>query len=338
MKKTFKVLIILGLVFTLLSSNISVLAENIVNEVENQKEANIEKMTNEENTNTIVENNSNTETQNLENEENKNPIKQYTTNQIQTKSEPLNTSKLFIKIDLRLPEQNPNFNITLQHKGKMAQEKMTENTVSEDGKELYYTFDNLTEGDYSLKINSLNNSYLPYSQEFKVEAGKIIELNLTNGHDTTVVDSNANKIVGVMGIGDVSQNDVIDAEDVKAMIEQIEKLEYSKHYDLNNDGKVNIIDLSYVMFNRKNNTEAKLLQLLNVSAQPNVGQDTTLKSEKPENGTIEDILKNNDKYVTLAPSDGEDISKDNAVEITLDLPKTDTLRSNYNCTINKSRK
>lgn len=106
----------------------------------------------------------------------------------------------------------------------------------------------------------------------------------------------------------------INQTDETLMIEKLESNTYEEKYDLNKDQKIDIIDLSYIVLNRKQNIEATPVKMLKL-AQENVELKGTIVTA----GNIASIFENNNNFVQLQPRNGQDISVENPVEMVLNL-------------------
>ena len=284
------------------------------NEDNNESDEVSSKSTSSSTNGTENNNYTNKGTRNISTQENEN------LNQISNSIEEpeIKTGKLFINIDLRLPQSQPDLNVSLNKQHTSDYEKITEKSY--DGEKAYYTYDNLNPGIYILSISG--NGYQKFTQNIEIQENMTSELSLINGHDSDNLSIVESKQVGVIGIGDIYPNGqpdgIINSNDETEMVNQIESRKYNSKYDLNQDGKIDIIDLSYISINKdKGYTGGKISYIANIDlAEAKITSDIGVVEET--NGTLEDLLKNNEKYVTLKPTQGE-ISSVNPVEITLDL-------------------
>ncbi len=229
------------------------------------------------------------------------------------------TGEFNVQINLKFPTQNEKPTITMKKIG--GEKTYSPSEVSNSDTALYYHFDALETGEYELEVTG--KGYITYKQPVTIE-NQLMELKLTNGYDEV-----ASSKIGVIVLGDINGDHVIDEKDQNLMIQKIEAGKYDKKYDLNGDKKLDIIDLSYITFNQTKNTEgspnktATPINLLNTQKiAVEEKQGTKIKLE--EGTKLEDVLKNNEKYITLAPTGEEaEISQDNPVEISLDLSQSE---------------
>ncbi len=234
---------------------------------------------------------------------------------------------LHIKINLKLPNENTDgFTVSLQENGTGAPQPLTSSSRSNGT--IYYEFDNLQANselgkNYDLRIS--HKGYQDYKQIVPVKSKQITFIEITNSFDVnTTVEENARR--AIMGVGDVVGNgDEINDDDVEAMIGFIESNAVGN--DLNGDGKVNIVDLSYVAIN-KGNKEAQLCnkyefdQLMETEKISFEDQNTETTKIEKEKGDFADIFKNNDKFISIGPAkEGTEISAENPVELKISLPE-----------------
>lgn len=193
--------------------------------------------------------------------------------------------------------------------------KLNENrglTTLDDTEVSYYNvvFSGLKQGEYSVEVSGkgFNN---------------IVENNIKiEDYSKRLVLDNQK----VMLFGDFDKNNVIDEEDYKDLLDNIETndLGLIEKYDLNRDGIVDILDLHYVHENLSVvksdaqiiNTDA-IIDPANVTFEAKSGQEVT--------GTSADLFKEEGK-VQISSKDANDndvdITPENPVELTMDLGKS----------------
>lgn len=217
--------------------------------------------------------------------------------------------RLDLEIILRLPTEG-NFNVQLQKEGNV----ITSQGVRQENKQYYY-FDNLELGTYTLKVEGTN--YITYTQKLEInnEVAKVV---LSNGHNINDVLVNGQIKYGVVGLGDITGDGLINETDEKLMIEKIESGVYEERYDLNKDQKIDIIDLSYIVFNKNRNIEATPINMLKLTE-----ENVDLKGTIISAGQVSSIFENNSNFVQLKPKNGQDITENNALEIELNIENND---------------
>ena len=213
-----------------------------------------------------------------------------------------------IEIILRLPTQD-NFEVKLNKENK---EFTAQKNVQED--KIYYNFENIEKGNYVVTITGKN--YITYTQNIEIISG-LTKISLSNGHDINDLLGNNQTQYGVIALGDVTGNGIIDEDDENKLIEVIESKVYNAKFDLNGDGKIDIVDLSYVTFNKGNNIQSTPLKMLKLNEQ-NI--ETVTGTEITSTGKdVSSIFKDDGEHVELKPKNGQNISQTNPVEITLNV-------------------
>ena len=229
--------------------------------------------------------------------------------EMQDETKSITLGKLEIEIILRLPTEET-FIVELQKDGNAMYSQ-----EERDTNKLYYHFDNLETGTYTLKVQGTN--YITYTQDIEI-VDEVTKIVLSNGHDINDALVEGQTKYGVVGLGDITGDGLIDETDEKIMIEKIESEIYDDKYDLNKDSKIDIIDLSYIVFNKNKNIEATPIQMLKLTE-----ENVQLKGSIITSGNVASIFKNNSEFVQLKPSNGQDISEGNAVEIELNIENND---------------
>ncbi len=270
---------------------------------------------------------------------------------LKEKGEPLkkivaDTSKLKgmleLSIDLRLPQTTmPTFNVSLKKTNQTNGEVATKANGIEKEKQLFYTFKDLDAGTYVLTVEG--TGYETFKQkDIEIKANTRTELHLTNGYDGLAAytpegekeneeQEAAKGKLGVIGTGDVDGNKDINEQDITAIIDRMEsgKSAGSNYtYDLNKDGQIDIVDISYAAINKNHSfigAAARYITNINTNMVTATAETGSIASSS--NGTIKDVLENNDKHVTLQPADTQKlISEENPINIAIDI-KEDTAQT-----------
>ncbi len=167
-------------------------------------------------------------------------------------------------------------------------------------------------GEYQLEIRA--EGYLPYTQTVTIKKGMVTRLELHNSHQVNDVleTQRSEKRYGVMAVGDVTRDGMIDSADAEQMMDAIDAGSNEAQYDLNGDTKVNVGDLTYITINYGKNITASPMYILS-------GEQLTPEAEnaKVEHGKLEDLTTGKDSFVQLAPKNGAAISESNPVEVSL---------------------
>ncbi len=357
MRKTLKLIVVISIIFTMMFQDMSVLVAAVMTDDGNQTQQVVEEITenNEvyeeikdaeeeisdiETSNTVTgddnivyenvdaeneEINENDDTSSVEPEEFEEQIPvsimSVSENELEM-SDASKSGKLYINIDLRFPQKEANLNVYLVKKGNESVKFAPVFSKGEgNDTKLYYTFTELEPGEYILTVSG--KGYVLYSQkEIIIKEHTTTELSFTNGYDMlNLNDNNVRDKYGIVQVGDVNNDESVDDIDVNALIEKIEEKSNNDSYlyDFNGDGFVDIVDLSYAAIN-KNGTfigalPSYIANIVIEETEIDVPEETVLVGE----ATVEDILRNNENYVTLQPAGGEDISDEHPVEISLNM-------------------
>ena len=252
---------------------------------------------------------------------------------------------LEVKIDLRLPKsgaKSDELKVELvPQEGDAIQATPASSEQQASDKQLIYNFDNnLNTGYYQLKISGKGyKTFETGKNAVQIKADTTTHLELTNGYDLykQLQDSeNKNEYgVGLIRVGDVDNNGSIADDDVNALIDKIEGTSNTNgyNYDLNNDGTVDIVDLSYVAINKGEDykgPEPKYLAYFDkdgISSEIEEAEGTVVKDELDETAaeSLTELIGNNEKHLTVQPEKpDEPIAEDNPVVIGLDLSKAAT--------------
>lgn len=245
---------------------------------------------------------------NVEIYQSENPLEQQenTENELQKPED--NVCDFVVEIILRLPTED-SFEVKLN---KENQVYTAQKSAQED--KIYYNFENIEKGNYTLTITGAN--YITYTQNIEITS-EVTKISLSNGHDINDIIKDGQTKYGVIGLGDVTGDGVIDTNDEDKIIEVIESKTNNPKYDLNKDGVVDIIDLSYVTFNKEQNIQSTPLKMLKLKEE-NI--ETITGTEIKSTGKdVSSIFKDDGEHVELKPKNGQDISQSNPVEITLNI-------------------
>ncbi len=247
---------------------------------------------------------------------------------------------LELTIDFRFPQQTISANelkVTLTKAGQTTPESVNATTGEEKDKELFYTFKNLEPGQYNLKITG--NRFQTFTQSsIKIDPNITTQLNLVNGYDglaayspendgTTEEQESQKGKIGVIGLGDVTGDGNIRDDDTKAIIDKIEsKAPASANdiYDLNKDGKIDIVDLSYAAINKNHSfigAPATWIATVNPeSVTSSIGESKLVENSQDSTiGTISDLFTNNDKHISIQPPKDEPISITNPIKLEMEI-------------------
>ncbi len=197
------------------------------------------------------------------------------------------------------------------------------------------TFEGLSAGTYSLKIAA--PGFIEYQQDIEVN-GNIqtaeVHTGFVNlaalskeGREFSYVRGKAHP--GVILIGDVNRDGILDDQDKDAIMSAMSKGKDGvltgdpdqNPTDLDRDGKTDLVDLQYYVNSRaKLNAGVDMTASLSSVVVPEaVKVNLSTETEVAEGSSLEDILKENGKTVSLQNRDGLEISDVNPVEFGFNL-------------------
>lgn len=172
-------------------------------------------------------------------------------------------------------------------------------------------FEKLNEGTYTLCIES--QGFVSYKQELKIEEGYNYSVSVATG-DTGISET------GIMPYGDLQKDGVVDAEDASAVVDALEINSENLLYDVNEDGKVDLLDLekATVLFCAEEEKHTMREAAVAKYIVPGLIQSSVPDSTRQE-GKVEDLLAGNGT-ISLSPA-GENviISAENPVELSFDF-------------------
>lgn len=168
-------------------------------------------------------------------------------------------------------------------------------------------FDNLDEGEYEIQIKSDN--FVTYKQTIQI-TNYVSKIYVTT--DKVTVDG-----YGTMLYGDVNSDNRIDKDDANEVIDQIQTFSTNNQFDLNQDGRVDLIDLQFVTL--KIGTKEVLSNIettiSNAVVSIEQGDNTNI------NGNINDLQSG--QAIEVSVVDGT-ISKENPLQFSLNLATATT--------------
>jgi len=190
--------------------------------------------------------------------------------------------------------------------------------------EVSCSFKGLAEGDYTLTVTG--EGFAAYTQKVSVKGRESVKLmtGFLAGMNYAAGDVHP----GVLLIGDVNRDGVINEGDRAALMEAIESGDAAGlAADLNRDGKIDLADLEYFTkgYNENRDILAKIQSSVPTVAVGPDGTEAATVAAKPISGanmTVEgdlNALVQGDGSVTLKTGDGGKITKDNPVGLNIEL-------------------
>jgi len=223
-------------------------------------------------------------------------------------------SSFEINVNLDFPVSEDKFDITLSSSDGAGNFKECELRSNENGNVVSGIIKDIPVGKYILIVKS--ESYADYIQEVNITKGVTTKIELNNSKQRNELKKNSSdNLYGVMAIGDVNADGIVDEKDSDAVMQAIENGNSDSKFDLNNDNTVDIADLSYITLNYGSNVEAKPLGIISSeNIKPEKGDGTVIKA-----GNMDSLTENVSQFVQFAPLNGQAISASNPIELSLDI-------------------
>ncbi|MDE6775731.1 MAG: fibronectin type III domain-containing protein, partial [Ruminococcus sp.] len=221
-----------------------------------------------------------------------------------------------IEVDISLTlliDNDIDFTLKLSNADGYSKESIISSSDVNDGK---ISFNDLADGEYTLTVTA--PGFVDFSQNITV-AQKMYTLKLTAGFCKGYTYDVGELHPGVLMIGDVNGDNIIDDEDKNALIDAVDGIAVPEEFttDLNHDGETNLLDLSF--FATSYNEEKDLTAAVEEFISPDVIHAETLKGTILE-GDVEKMLAG-DEEISLFPAKSGAVSEDNPISIGFDLLK-----------------
>ncbi|WP_455714888.1 fibronectin type III domain-containing protein [Anaerosporobacter sp.] len=166
-------------------------------------------------------------------------------------------------------------------------------------------------GEYTLTVTG--TGYETFTQKVTIEAQSISKLYLKNSHELDGLYTKGSARPGVISYGDVTGDHKVTEEDMTAILDAITEGSTDSVYDLNKDGLVDILDASYISYNKgQESIESTQSVVLSPDSIANI--ETTASVI----GKVSDIFTG-EAPVQLAPENDKEISEDNPVKLSFDV-------------------
>ena len=168
-------------------------------------------------------------------------------------------------------------------------------------------------GEYILTI--AGDGYQTFTQKVTIEKQSISKLCLKNSHQLDALYENISARPGVIGYGDVTNDQKVTEDDMNAILDAIVNDSTDSVYDLNKDGSVDILDASYISYN---------MDLENINSVQTIilspDSITTIQTTAtPINGSINDIFTGGS--VQLKPKSSAENEDESDNETVLEISK-----------------
>ena len=192
--------------------------------------------------------------------------------------------------------------------------------------EVTFTAQNVASGQYVLNIET-DHYYRKFKQEIVIEEGNLHTVYLSDSY--VMNQNNGDKTYGILAIGDLNNDGSINQNDVdrlKSHMGQSKEtsIDFETNYDLNQDGLIDIVDMSIMAYNYNINEDVKgvVTQSL-LSNQVTVldnTQNAVVQGERP----LDTIMEEKEEPISLKPVKDGNISEENPIKIEMDFKNTET--------------
>ena len=243
---------------------------------------------------------------------------------------------------LNIPLEKAGLYVKVQKAGNEEQIKNIDETVQilkeENGVQTAsLLFDNLEAGDYTVIVDDAkeengktSSRFERYMQTLTVESDILNAIQIVDTHVSNGIFEKATQQMGTIGYGDFNQDDIIDEKDEEALIKAIQRAEKGTKeagdtiYDLNQDDKVDLVDLQYFAYSSGENLQSTVEKtaLLDASNVVVNGDNTKFLAEdgtELSGDTLIDALLSSETSVQLQPKAEGVISEKNPVELDMEI-------------------
>lgn len=211
--------------------------------------------------------------------------------------------------------EEENFELQLSKNGYEKKEVISLEVNGDDNLNSYGSveFSDLEDGNYTLTITSTTNKYQEYKQDFVVE-GLEYAIQLYAGE--MEVDTQQNAHLGVL------QYRMYGEQELKEILDEIEKRTDTLDYDLNSDNVVNLLDLQLFSAYYSTNPKENILSTIETSVPSSIVQSNPGENVEITSGSLEQVFdQETQESVQLATK--EAISEENPLEVSFTLGKAD---------------
>lgn len=218
-----------------------------------------------------------------------------------------------LEIHQTIPDKNTEFTATLTKGTTVYHVPLVKENGGVAG-----TFSGIPTGTYTLKVTGTH--YIPYVQPITID-GECVTIRLYND-DQVNEGRSAGQRFGVITLGDFNGDEKIDDADADLVRANIGTSNLI--YDVNEDNKVDLVDLAYVVRNRTGNELATPVHTAStkVLASATIVEDENTNAVPPAGKTVAEAIFSHDteEVVALKPKVDAPISPTNPVEIAVAIP------------------
>lgn len=187
-------------------------------------------------------------------------------------------------------------------------------------------FSDLQSGKYQLEVSSPGYETYVQTVEVKQDTSRVT---LMNDYLSMYSYESGKAHPGILKLGDVNEDEVIDEDDLDALLEAIRDEEageapggYSS-YDLNEDGSVDLVDLQYFTIFYKNTQDSQSKITRYATILPDDYKVAT--SSNAEKGEVKNLFDGNQEtLLSLGRDDSQPVDGRHPLELTLEFDKAVT--------------
>lgn len=179
------------------------------------------------------------------------------------------------------------------------------------------SFENLAPGNYTLTVSGAG--FAEYTQELEV-GNQALFIKLITGF-VDGYDYENGPHPGILMLGDVNGDSIIDDNDRKLLIDAIDLGSQSKDMDLNGDNEVNLVDLEAFA---RGYQEKPVSSTIEQGVPANAVEVKCDNSVTTVNGDLSLLMTNEGGSVKLAPAEGGEITGSNPVSLEFDFAEKES--------------
>lgn len=187
----------------------------------------------------------------------------------------------------------------------IKQEK-TVTVSTEDAASAYARFADLPAGEYAVRVSA--KYFADYTQDVSVSKDMLTRISVCSAQMKTGSQAHP----GWMLLGDVNGDKLVDEQDKQAMLQTLHAGEYREEKDVNQDQKVDLVDLQYVVQSMGEN-QLSTVETLRLPKEGQVVSGTEISG-----GNLENLFQDSGK-VQLKTASNQQISEENPVGLEFSL-------------------
>lgn len=184
--------------------------------------------------------------------------------------------------------------------GVSIKQEKTVTVSTEDAASAYARFADLPAGEYAVRVSAKH--FADYTQDVSVSEDMLTRISVCSAQMKTGSQAHP----GWMLLGDVNGDKLVDEQDKQAMLQTLHAGEYREEKDVNQDQKVDLVDLQYVVQSMGEN-QLSTVETLRLPKEGQVVSGTEISG-----GNLENLFQDSGK-VQLKTASNQQISEENPV-------------------------